>query len=135
MVLVEHVPVREPAVAGQIDLSGADSADGHADGVEVGAAEPLGFTLREQGADPLGLEPFLDRDEVVRGQAHLALPSLGASAQQPTKAERERTRRHLAKEAATREAGRKQRRELGERGARRVHVFARVYRGPARLPE
>ena len=54
-VLVEEVPMDQAAVAGQIELTRADAADGHTDRLQVRALVPGTFALGHQELQPLGL--------------------------------------------------------------------------------
>ena len=63
--LVEDVPVPELAVAAQVELARAESADGHADLFQVLAAIDLAGPAVEERLDPLGIEFLVGRDEFV----------------------------------------------------------------------
>jgi hypothetical protein len=62
--LVEDVPVPQRAVAAEVDLSGAQAADGHADVRQLVAAVDGWLAARGERGDPLRVEPLVDRDQV-----------------------------------------------------------------------
>ena len=63
--LVEQVPVDQPAVARQVELSGAHASDGHADRLQIFAAVPSAFALGCQLSDPRRVELLVRRHEMV----------------------------------------------------------------------
>ena len=65
-VLVENVPVPEFAVAAEVELAGAEAADGHPDQGGFGAAVDLRLAAGGQGANPVGRQFFVEGDESPR---------------------------------------------------------------------
>ncbi len=70
---VEDVPMPQPAIASEIDLAGADAADGHPDAFEVRPAVHGALASSSEGLHPLGPQLLVRRDQLVE-----VLPREGA---------------------------------------------------------
>ena len=63
---VEDVPVPQPAVAAQVQLPGAEAADGHADLLEFRSAVDGRLAPRRERLDPLRRQPFVGRHQLFK---------------------------------------------------------------------
>jgi hypothetical protein len=85
---VEEVPVPEFAVAAQVELPGADAADGHADLVQVVAAVDCRLAAGGERPEPVGPQLLVGGDEFLEigpfkgsGDGELFHPKRGDTAE------------------------------------------------------